>query len=128
MATKNKPAKHISSSEAVKKKSGKTVRGESLKKKDSNIPGWMIPVLLLITFAAFFPSLKAGFVNLDDNEYVVNNPLIKNAGNLKQLLITPVQGNYHPVTMFSLFINYIISGGNAWSYHLFNLLVHLVNC
>ena len=30
--------------------------------------------------------------------------------------------------MFSLALNFAISGDNEWSYHLFNLIFHLVNC
>ena len=88
---------------------------------------WMIPVILAITFVAFIPVLRAGFVSWDDGEYVLQNTALKN-GDLKTVLATPMQGNFHPLTMFTLFINYLISGEDAWSYHLFNLLFHLINC
>ena len=87
-----------------------------------------MPFILLATFLAFIPALKAGFVNWDDGGYVQDNPLIRDLSNLKLILTTPVEGNYHPLTIFSLAINYAISGMEAWSYHLFNLLLHLINC
>lgn len=89
---------------------------------------WLLPLVLLITFLAFTPALRAGFVSLDDNEYVTDNPQVKSTSHLGQLLITPVQGNYHPLTMLTLSINYMISGEDAWSYHALNLLLHLINC
>jgi len=115
MAKKKKSQKHIHAATGIKQKSPKN-------------ENWLIPAILIITFLAFIPALGAGFVSLDDNEYVTNNPLLRQISNLKLLLITPVQGNQHPLTMFSLFINYLISGEQAWSYHLFNLVFHLINC
>src|SRR4030095_6286051 len=38
------------------------------------------------------------------------------------------QGNHHPLTMISLAVNFAISKDAAWSYHLFNLIFHLINC
>ena len=113
--TGGKSEKHIHQTPGVKQKTAKK-------------NNWILPSILIITFLAFIPALNAGFVSLDDNEYVTNNPLLKNISGLKLLLTTPVQGNQHPLTMFSLFINYMISGENAWSYHLFNLIFHLINC
>jgi protein O-mannosyl-transferase len=91
-------------------------------------PSWHLPLILILTFAAYIPALNAGFVNWDDDDYVLNNPLIRDFSNLDLLLTQNVQGNHHPLTMFSLAINYMISGTEAWSYHLFNILLHLVNC
>ena len=85
-------------------------------------------VILIATFIAYIPSLKAGFVNWDDPDYVSGNPLIKDISNLKMIFTRPIQGNYHPLTILSLAINYSISGLDAWSYHLFNLFFHLFNC
>jgi len=85
-------------------------------------------IILLLTFIAYIPSLRAGFVNWDDPDYVSNNPMIKDISNLQMILTRPIQGNYHPLTVLSLALNYSMSGFDAWSYHLFNLLFHLFNC
>jgi tetratricopeptide (TPR) repeat protein len=85
-------------------------------------------IILLFTFIAYLPALKAGFVNWDDPDYVNVQIYRQGFSNLKTLITTPVQGNYHPLTMISLALNYSISGMNAWSYHLVNLLLHLINC
>ena len=84
-------------------------------------------IILLFTFIAYLPVLKAGFVNWDDPQYVYENTLLTSFSHLKEILTTPVQGNLHPLTMLSLAFNYSISGQNAWSYHLLNLLFHLAN-
>jgi tetratricopeptide (TPR) repeat protein len=88
---------------------------------------WFLGFILLLTFIAYLPALKAGFVNWDDDDYVVNNLLIRSFSNLKQMITMSVQGNYHPLTILSLAFNYSVSGQNPWSYHLLNLLFHLLN-
>jgi len=94
----------------------------------TKIPAWVLVVILIMTFLAFIPVLKADFVLLDDPDYVTENPLIRHFSDLGPLIVTPIQGNYHPLTMISLALNYAISGDNAWSYHVLNLLLHLINC
>ena len=112
-----------------KKKAEKHIHTKTPKLKASPIPNWHIPLILIITFIVYIPALNAGFVNWDDPDYVgENNPLIRDFSRLPELLTTSIQGNHHPVTMFSLALNYAISGDAAWSYHLFNIIFHLVNC
>ncbi|HKC36581.1 MAG TPA: tetratricopeptide repeat protein [Chitinophagaceae bacterium] len=114
---------------AKKKKIEKHVHSKISKPKAAAMPNWHIPLILIITFIIYIPALSAGFVNWDDPDYVGENSyLIRDLSRLPELFTTPVQGNYHPLTMFSLALNFAISGDNEWSYHLFNLLFHLVNC
>jgi len=126
MATKKRGSQENRSQEK-KTKNEKQVHRPPGSRKNIAVPGWMLPLLIIVSFISFIPVLQAGFVSLDDNEYVTNNPFM-NAAHLKELLITPLQGNYHPLTMLSLYLNHMISGDNAWSYHVLNLLLHLVNC
>ena len=127
MAKKKKSAKHIHASQALagkgEKQTHRTVRGSF-----KNTPGWIVPAIIIITLIVFIPVFSAGFVNLDDDDYVRNNFMITDFSHIKLLLTSPVQGNYHPLTMFTLFINYQMSGLNPWSYHLFNIIFHLLNC
>jgi protein O-mannosyl-transferase len=104
------------------------VKVGNVKQTTARVPKWILPIILFITFLAFIPVLKAGFVNWDDGDYTYNNYLIRDLSHLKLLLTTSVQGNHHPLTMLSLAINYVISGNDPWSYHLLNLLFHLINC
>lgn len=96
-------------------------------KKILSITNILLVIALLLTLWAYIPSFSAHFVNWDDDEYVVLNPTIRSFHNWKDLLWTDMQGNYHPLTMFSLALNYAISGEDAWSYHTFNILIHLLN-
>lgn len=74
---------------------------------------------------AMFPSLSNDFTNWDDDIYVTNNPDI---GEFSSRQWTePVGGNYHPLTMISLTIDYKIGGGEAVTFHINSFLLHLIN-
>ena len=87
--------------------------------------------ILLITYIAYIPSLKNGFTNWDDNVYIAENDLIKDfsAKGIKKifLLENHVSLNYHPITILSLALDYKIDGFNPKTYHVTNLLFHLLN-
>lgn len=87
----------------------------------------MIVICLVLASIAFIPVLTGDFVNWDDPDYVTKNEMIKSPGNIKQFFTVTVQGNYHPLTMITLALNYALSKMNASSYHVLNLLLHLVN-
>jgi protein O-mannosyl-transferase len=98
-------------------------------------PGQLAVVVsvLAVTFICFSPALtnKKHFTNWDDTAYVLNEPLIHklSAENIKALFnpSNAVMGNYHPVTMFSLAINYHFSNIKARPYALTNILIHILN-
>lgn len=112
---------------AKKKKKERIQKPGRVSKPVKAAPSWHLPFILLLTLLAYIPALSAGFVNWDDPDYVINNLLIRNLSGLNELLTTPIQGNHHPLTMLSLAFNYMISGDQAWSYHLLNLALHMVN-
>ena len=116
---------------AKKKKIEKHIRTKPISLKKDPVPQWHLPLILILTFIIYIPALNAGFVNWDDPDYVgENNFLIRDLSYLPELfnVNNTVQGNYHPLTMTSLAINFAISEDAAWSYHLFNLIFHLINC
>jgi len=81
---------------------------------------------LLVTFVVYLPSLGNGFLNWDDNFYVTENKLMTHP-TLVGILTMNLGGNYHPLTMASLLLNYKLSGLDAGSYHWLNLVLHLAN-
>ena len=93
-------------------------------RKRSLLP-WLL-ALIVITTVCFFPMLKNGFTNWDDDFYVINNALLRGP-DWAGIFSKPVVSNYHPITIATLAINYSISGTDAWSYLFLNLLLHLVN-
>ncbi|HEY4798631.1 MAG TPA: tetratricopeptide repeat protein [Bacteroidia bacterium] len=87
------------------------------------------PLLVLaITFICLFPSLQNKFVNLDDKQYVTDNPVIRemNGDNLKAIFSEQYLGNYQPIAMLSYMVDYKFFGLNSFGYHLTNLILHLL--
>ncbi len=85
-----------------------------------------ILIISVLTLISFSPVFNAGFVNWDDDVYVIDNPDVIQ-GNIPDLITKPVAGNFHPLTMISLAIDYKVSGGKASFIHIVNLILHLCN-
>lgn len=86
----------------------------------------------LITIAAilvFLPSLQNGFVNWDDPEYVINNPLLSSISfyNIQKIFTSHLTGKYHPLTLIVLLIEKHFFGLNAAYFHFISLVFHLLN-
>ncbi len=88
---------------------------------------WLwLAAILAVTFVVYIPCLDNDLTNWDDDFYVTANPLLAHPG-IRAILLTPVRGNYHPLTVWSLALNYRLSGAAPSSYHWLNLLLHLAN-
>jgi len=83
----------------------------------------------LICLLIYLPALRCGFVNVDDPDYVLNNPLIRNLdpATLVSVFTRSHLGWWMPLTWISLAIDYRIWGVNPLGYHLTNILLHAVN-
>lgn len=109
------------------------------KSSSSSRVNTLIPlfVILLITFIAFLPSLRNGFVLWDDPEYTFENPLLKNFSISKIFSFsTFYMGNYHPLTILWLHWEILLfpkgdpglyNGLNPFWFHLNNFLLHVLN-
>lgn len=86
-------------------------------------------VLCLWVFLLFLTGKNNQFVNWDDPKYVFNNDLVINASfeNLGKLLKAVVVWNYHPITMFSLWLNVFLFGKGATPFIVINALFHALN-
>jgi protein O-mannosyl-transferase len=78
--------------------------------------------------ALYWPALGYDFV-WDDVEYVINNPHIRilEPASLGWMLSGFFSMNWHPLTWFSLAIDYAAVGTAAPHYHLVNLIMHSAN-
>lgn len=126
--------KFTKKSSGAKKVTGKKQQKQNQIPKRNNILLWSA-IIVLITTAAYFPAFQNGITNWDDDNYVTNNPTLKeiSSENLKQIFSEYYMGNYHPLAMFSLSLDYQIGGENpdgeihAWIYHFTNILLHILN-
>ena len=95
------------------------------KNQSSNTFKWVL-FLIGVTAICYLPMLQNQFTNWDDEYYVINNQLLRGP-DWKGIFTEPVVGNYHPLTIITLVINYQLSGVEPFSYLLLNLLLHLAN-
>jgi Flp pilus assembly protein TadD len=86
-------------------------------------------VIASAAFIAFLPSLNHGFVNWDDNFYVINNPDIRafTLRNLSKVFSSTYVGNYQPLTMLAYMAEYCFFRLNPAPYHSASLVLHVVN-
>jgi len=97
----------------------------------SRFPAWLIAVLLmLVTIALYWPAMRCGFVNFDDNVYVTQNPHVQSGLNwegVKWAFLNPVVANWTPLTVLSHMLDCQLFGLQPWGHHLTSVLLHAVN-
>ncbi|MBL4708670.1 MAG: tetratricopeptide repeat protein [Flavobacteriales bacterium] len=86
--------------------------------------------VILFSIILLFPVINNGWVLWDDPAYVLENEYLKITSwdsIFHQFNFVIVQGNYHPLTILSLALDYSIDGLNPKVFHTTNLLLHLMN-
>lgn len=91
----------------------------------------LLVILLIAIFSvlAYLPLWSNGMVTFDNTEYVIENENIKSFSieNIWWMLTSFYAANWHPLTWFSLAIDYAIYELNPTGYLATNLLLHVVN-
>jgi tetratricopeptide (TPR) repeat protein len=91
---------------------------------------WFVPALIvLLTFTVFFPVLKNGFVNWDDDKILLENPNYRGLGwtQLRWMFTTFHGGHYQPLTWVTFGLDYLLWGMEPFGYHLTSLILHVAN-
>lgn len=78
-------------------------------------------LLIVITFLAYLPAIKAGFI-WDDEDLLYGNPLVK--GGLADIWFTTKFYDYYPLTLTSLWLEWRLWGMHPMNYHIANILLH----
>lgn len=101
-------------------------------------PTLVLAVLFTIAVIAivYWPALSARAISIDDQQYLIENPLVRSPGlNSVQrffgevLAPSTVEGYYHPLAMISLMVDVALGGSpeNLMPFRRMNLLLHLAN-
>jgi len=99
----------------------------------SRRPWWLLSLgLVALVVAVYLPTLRYGFVDLDDSVYVTLNPYVKGLSGESVAwawspLSTRASANWHPLTWMSLQLDASLFGGSAAGFHAVNLLLHAGN-
>jgi tetratricopeptide (TPR) repeat protein len=83
-------------------------------------------VVATATAAVFAPSVWNGFVDLDDQANLVDNPWIRGLGSdqLRWMFTTFHLGHWQPLSWLTLAVDYRFWGLRPGGYHLTSLLIH----
>jgi tetratricopeptide (TPR) repeat protein len=95
--------------------------------QSSRVPGWLWGLLLFgAVIIAYQPVWHAGFI-WDDDTFLFNNPLIKQANGLYQFWFTTKAPDYFPLTSTTLWLEWRLWGTNPLGYHAVNVLLHALS-
>ena len=87
-------------------------------------------LLVSATLAVYWQACDYGFVNFDDNVYVVDNPHLEGGLGSQSLLwafTTFHASNWHPLTWISFLLDYDLHGLDPRGCHRTNILLHAAN-
>ena len=127
---KKKPTMPVGKSAVISKDKKNARLPEKQAGKKKNIITLYVISLLILTFIVFYNSLHNFFItNLDDSLYIAAADNLKHltSSDFHTMFCTFIAGNYHPLAILSLTIDFSFHGQNAFPYHLINLMFHLAN-
>lgn len=84
-------------------------------------------LLVALVLAVFLPTLRNGFVNYDDPDYVTSNPRVQQGltlANASWAFRTDHAANWHPVTWLSHMLDSTLFGQNPAGHHFTSVLLH----
>ena len=86
--------------------------------------------IALVAALVYANSLGNDFA-FDDWWIIYNNPRLHQLGDLGEIVLTPYWpqygaklGLYRPLTVLFFAVEWVVSGGNAWLFHFFNVVMH----
>jgi protein O-mannosyl-transferase len=86
--------------------------------------------LALLTLLLYLPVTRDNFINFDDDDYLTENPVVKNGltwTGIKWAFTTGHASNWHPVTWLSHMTDYELFRLNPGGHHFVNVLLHAAN-
>jgi len=99
--------------------------------KTSAVWTWVVGLSLFCgTFLLFSRAIPHDFIDLDDGDYVTDNPTVQ-AGltepGLRWALTASVAANWHPLTLLSHMLDCEFFGANAHGHHATSVFLHALN-
>jgi tetratricopeptide (TPR) repeat protein len=82
--------------------------------------------LVIVSLILYLPAVQFDFVNYDDQVYVLNNSFVLNP-TFANLMDGSGTGNFHPITMITLWLDYTLGDQTAFLFHFSSILWHTLN-
>src|SRR5947207_770500 len=80
--------------------------------------------LFVLTFLAYIPALRAGYI-WDDDSYITNNPTLHSLEGLRQIWFQfGAVPQYYPLVHTTFWLEYHRWGLNPLGYHFVNVVLH----
>lgn len=113
------------------KKTGSIIHGslQAMQHTGKQKTVWLLAALLIVTALAYAPLAGNGFTNWDDPDQLINNSDVHQLSwaNSSRIFSSFYVGMYQPLTMHAYAVLYAVAGPDPRVFHLFSLLLHLVN-
>src|SRR3954463_3787987 len=112
---------------ARKKKVDDRIQGSAKPQAASGraLPG--AALLLVATFIAYLPAIRAGFI-WDDPDYVLNNRTLRTLDGLRDIWLSPTSlPQWYPLVHTTFWIEYHLVGTQPMLYHIDNVLLHALS-
>jgi len=88
---------------------------------------WLLAIVLMaITFLAYAPVLRGGFI-WDDDSLIVENRMVHARDGLRQFWFTTDAPDYWPMTSTAWWLEWRLWGDHATGYHVANVFLHAIN-
>src|SRR6187402_79679 len=86
--------------------------------------------LMLFTLLVFWPATHGEFLNYDDQEYVTNNPRVRDGLTWNGFFWAMSSGhgaNWHPLTWLSHMLDWQVFGDRPAGHHFTSIALHALN-
>lgn len=90
----------------------------------------LLLLILALTITAYAQLVNCGYISFDDAVYVIENDNVKVGFNIESIrwaFLTNNDGNWFPLTWLSYMLDVAVAGSSPGTYHVSNLLYHLIN-